>query len=225
VKLPRATAAEKERFYDIVVEQLQKVAFGTFTKKDLECLLLHAFLEASVLKTRRNRDLTNILEINETKLKSTLLEIRYKYLPDAKRQNIEKLIQEVFLAVPSRLVHENGHFVFAVEDPVVKIDFEQAMKEVGYYSDSSFNKEIVKVRDYALVAFLFRMNNNDHTFSDLQRMREVARTNEQDLLSKITLTKTWLEVGRDILEATKSGYEKVEVLVKLSKFFATGAFS
>jgi len=224
MKVPSAGGQDKQKFYDVVVSELQKVPFGTFTKKDLECLLLHAFLESSIIGTRKSRDLANLLEINETRLKSLLLDIRYKFQPDATAQNVERLIHDLLVAQTKKLVHENSQFLFVIEDPVVKVDFEQAMKEVGYYADSSFNKELVKVRDYALVAFLFRRNNNDGTFAGLQKMRKAAASDEKDLLSKIQLNKSWLEIGKDLLSLTKEGTEKIELLVKIAKFLTTGSF-
>jgi len=225
MKFPPVSSTKKAAFYDTLTAELAKVPFGTYTKKDLECLLLHALFEAQVLTTRRSRDLANLLELNEPRLKGLLLDIRYKFQSDSLKENLDRVVAEILHASPPKVVHENGAFVFAIEDPVLKVDFEQGMKDVGYYSDSSFNKEIVKVRDYALVAFLFRRNNDDHTFADLQRMVAAATANERDLLAKIQQKKTWLEIGRDVVGLAQDSYGKVEVLVKLARFFSTGAFT
>lgn len=225
MKIPPSNQGAKSKFYDTMLAELSKVPFGTYTKKDLECLMLHAFFEAGIVKTRKTRELANLLELNEQRVKSVLLDIRYKFQPDSMAANIDKVISEVLLAKPSKLVHENGNFVFALEDPVLKLDFEQAMKDLGYYSDTSFNKEIVKVRDFALVAFLFRRNNNDNTFADLQAMIKASRATEGDLLAAIRLEKSWLEIGKDMLNLAKEGYDKVELVMKLARFFTTGSFA
>ncbi len=217
--------AKKIRFFDLVLAELVKVPFGTYTKKDLDCLLLHAFREAGIVDTKQVRSLANALGINEQRAKSLLLDIRYKYLPDTKGDNIRKIVADIFAAQTTKVVHENSSFVFAIEDPVLKVDFEQGMKDVGYYSDTSFNKEIVKVRDYALIAFLFRMNNNDGTFAQLQAMTKAAKADERDLLAKIQLQKSWLEIAKDLLSLAQRAYDKVSLLSKLARFFSTGTFS
>jgi hypothetical protein len=220
-----ADDAKKIRFFDVVLAELAKVPFGTYTKKDLDCLLLHAFREAGIIDAGRLRGLANALGITEQRAKNLLLDIRYKYLPDTTGDNLQKIVADIFAARSTKVVHENGCYVFAIEDPVLKVDFEQGMKDVGYYSDTSFNKEIVKVRDYALIAFLFRMNNNDGTFAQLQAMTKAARADERDLMAKIQLQKTWLEIGRDLLSTAQHAYDKVSLLGKLAQFITTGKFA
>ena len=50
--------------------------------------------------------------------------------------------------------YEDNWFIFAEENPVLREDFVQAMKNKGYYTDTSHNKEIIKVKAVAILDFL-----------------------------------------------------------------------
>jgi hypothetical protein len=65
--------------------------------------------------------------------------------------------------------------VFSVEDPVKKGDFFQAMKDNGFYADTSFSDEIIKVNDSALLSFLlaYDKDTNHSKFKELVKKNDV----------------------------------------------------
>jgi hypothetical protein len=56
-------------------------------------------------------------------------------------------------------------------------------------------------------------------------MTRAAGAEERDLLAKIQLQKSWLEIGKDLLSAAQQAYEKVSLLGKLARFFTSGTFA
>jgi len=219
------SGSAKERFFDLFFAEYCKVPFGTIGKRDLECLLLHCLREAGLVDDSNNRALANSLGINESRLKGYLVDIRYKYRSDDMAANVRRLIEEIFAREGTKVSHEDGKYAFAIEDPVVKLDFEQAMKEVGYFADGSFNREVVRVRDYALVAFLFRYNRTDDTYDSFKSLQKKAQASEREMLEILSRPKTWLERGKDILDAVGGAYDKVALLRKLAMLALTGTFS
>jgi hypothetical protein len=107
-----------------------------------------------------DRDMSNVLGINETKLKAYLVDGRYKYNSDEKEKNVQIIIDWIKNGT-IKPNYENSIFSFVLEDPVLRIDFSQALKDIGYYEDTSFNRELVKVKDYAFFAFLMKNRNTE----------------------------------------------------------------
>jgi hypothetical protein len=215
-------APAKERFFDLFFAEYGKVPFGTIGKRDLECLILHCLREAGLVDDGSNRSLANALGINESRLKGYLVDIRYKYRSDDMTANVRALIDGIFAREGTKIAHEDGKYAFAIEDPVVKLDFEQAMKEVGYFSDGSFNREVVRVRDYALIAFLFRWNRSDDSYDSFKALQKKAASSEGELVEILSRPKTWLERAKDLLEAVGGAYDKVALLRKLAILALTG---
>jgi hypothetical protein len=56
---------------------------------------------------------------------------------------------------------KDGALSFVLEDPVLRLDFSQALKELGHYTDGSFNSELVRVKGYALLAFILKYGKAD----------------------------------------------------------------
>jgi hypothetical protein len=114
--------------------------------------------------------MSNVLGINETKLKGYLIDGRYKYNSDEKEQNIQTIIDWIKEG-KIKPDYENSVFSFVLEDPVLRLDFSQSLKDIGYFEDTSFNRELVKVQDYAFFAFLM---NNRKTETQNGLIKEIA---------------------------------------------------
>jgi hypothetical protein len=162
-------SGQKERFFDGLFFELGKYPFGSMPKRDLDCLILNLMIQNKII-SGNNRDMSNVLCINESKLKGYLVDGRYKYRTDEKENNIQIIIDRIQDGT-IKPNYENGMFSFVLEDPVVRLDFSQALKDIGYYEDTSFNRELVKVRDYAFFAFLMQ-NRKSETISGL--FKEIA---------------------------------------------------
>jgi hypothetical protein len=128
-------------------------------KRDLDCLILNLMTQNTIINGN-NRDMSNVLGINETKLKSYLVDGRYKYNSDEKEQNIQTIIDWIKEG-KIKPDYKNGLFSFVLEDPVLRLDFSQALKDIGSFEDASFNRELVKVQDYAFFAFLMKNRNTE----------------------------------------------------------------
>jgi hypothetical protein len=173
---------QKTAFFDGLFAELVKVPFGAIGKRDMECLLLSLMKKHDIGTWTANRDAANALGINETRLKGYLIDMRYKFGDDEKDANVRAIIEDIFIAGHTKVLYEQEkrQFVFAVEDPVRQQDFFQAMKDKGFYSDTSFNREIVKVKDAALLAFLLDYD-NDKTHA---KFKALVKENS-DLVSEL----------------------------------------
>ena len=157
------SAADKAAFFDGFFEEFQKLPFGSMSKRDMECLLIKLMYDQALIDTASNRRAANALGLNETRLKGYLVDTRYKFRPEASlEQSIDRII--AMLRSGETLAVNQGageDFCFVLEDPVLRLDLDQALKDIGLYADGSFNRELVKVRKAALLALLLNRRGAD----------------------------------------------------------------
>lgn len=154
-------------------EELQKHPFGSMPKRDLDCLLFFLFEKHGFLKGNNNREKAQNLQINETRLKSYILDANAKYGEDKRDENLSKLLKK--LKNKTRPSIEGDYLVFLEEYPILRADFVQILKDEGFYTDSSFNNEIIKVK---LSSFLLVFKNNG--FLNNKQLIGIVKSGEND---------------------------------------------
>jgi len=212
----------KTEFFDSFFGEYCKVPFGTFGKRDIECLLVHTFLKTGILDMKTNREMANNLGINEKKLKGYIVDARFKFGQDQLEKNIKTIIGYIFDNVGTKINHDGNQYIFALEDPVLRMDLGQAMKNIGYYTDTSFNDEIVKVKDYALIAFLFHYKAEGDAWEKIRELEKRAKADEMELLKTIASKKSWIEKGKELIDKTGEAFSALDVLKRVVKLLATG---
>jgi hypothetical protein len=201
----------KIEFFNRFFEEYEKFPFGSMSKRDLECFLLSLMCSLGIIDISSNRAAANALGINERRLKSYLVDARYKYLEDDKEKNIKKILdaiveEKIFINV------ENDQYVFVLEDPILRLDFSQGLKDIHYYSDTSFNTELVKVKHYALIAFLLKYGDSDGKRELIKKIAGKAGGDDKKLLKTLTGQLSWLERGKRIIDYCKGTMELKDIL-------------
>lgn len=218
MKLPKTIKRENsQQFLDLFFGELSHYSFGSMGKRDMDCLLLHSLLESNIVKYESNRDLANLLGINESKIKNYLLDIRFKYTDDNIDNNILTIINMILEEKKIKLAHEKDFYIFALEDPILRSDLEKKMKDLGYYADTSFNKEIVKIRDFAFVSFLYKFTSGGNTALTLKEIEGEISEKEREIAKILSSKGSLLTRSKKILSLATDTYSQVEILLKLIK--------
>lgn len=160
--------------------ELGKYPFGSMPKRDLDCLLFFLLEKHNLTVGNNNREKAKNLNISETKLKSYLIDSYAKYGKDEKEKNLIALLNKLVHATDSNdsAVHaslDGDYLVFIEENPIIKADFAQSLKEKGFYTDTSFNNELVKVKVPSFLGFLLEgkyLKNED--------LLKIIKTGEND---------------------------------------------
>ena len=197
-------AADKAAFFDGFFEEFQKLPFGSMSKRDMECLLIKLMYDQALIDTASNRRAANALGINETRLKGYLVDTRYKFRPDSLKPNVQKILAALGGGKGERLnlnAEADGSFTFVLENPVLRLDLAQALKDAGYYADGSFNRELVRVKNYALLALLLSWQGADEGL--YKAIAERAGEHEKDLRAYIKKNTTPLEYAKKACEYVK----------------------
>lgn len=202
-----------EGFSRDLFEELQKHPFGSMPKRDLDCLLFFLFEKHGLLKGNTNREKAQNLQINETRLKSYILDANAKYGTDKKTENLAKLLKK--MGDDTKVAIDGDYLVFLEEDPVVKADFVQSLKDEGFYTDSSFNNELIKVK---LSSFLcFAKNKN---LLNNKKLLDIVKSDEKStkLIKKfIDENKSVKEIIGDVMGILKEK-KALDIRVFISLF-------
>jgi hypothetical protein len=197
IELDTIQLEQKHSFFNSLFSELKKYPFGSMPKRDLDCLILGLMIKTGII-SGNNRDMSFSLGINETRLKAYLIDGRYKYNSDEKEKNIQTIIDWI----KDRKIkpdYDNGVFSFVLEDPVLRLDFSQALKDIGYYEDTSFNRELVKVKDYAFFAFLMKNRNTETKKGLFKEIADKTALPIKELEKNINENTPLLEKARNLI--------------------------
>ena len=111
--------------------------------------------------------------------------------------------------------YEDNWFIFAEENPVLREDFVQAMKNKGYYTDTSYNKEIIKVKAVAILDFLTEKKDENL----LKQLASKADFENQKLKDYFISQKTWKDISKDLFVILKeSEKDAIKLLMTAAQY-------
>ena len=138
---------EKIQFSEEFLNLFLALGFGSMPKREIEILIFHLlYHKTKIFVNQSNYDIANELKISESKIKSFKAEASLKYQQMEHQEALQEIAKLFFEFNNTKTAFDGDIIQFALEDPVLKREFEHAVKELGYFVDYSFNREIVKVK-------------------------------------------------------------------------------
>ncbi len=189
----------KDIFTDFI-EEFQKFPFGSMPKRDLDCLIFHLFEKYKLIEGNSNRQKAYNLNISETKLKSFIIDSNAKYGKSNQEENLKIILSK--LSDETKVSVDGEYLVFVEENPVIKADFVQGLKDEGFYTDSSFNNELVKVKIASFISFALSKNMLDK--EKLLKIVNSGKTEEDKISDLKNSNKDFKEISKDIFNILKS---------------------
>lgn len=187
----------KKDFFDGFFKEFMKYPFGSMSKRDLDCLIFSLMEENDLIEGNNNRDKAYNLGINTTRLNSYMVDANVKFGKKADENSITEMILNKLLS--NSVTYEDNYFIFAEENPVFREDFIQSMKNKGYYTDTSHNKEIIKVKAVAILDFLTESKETKL----LKEMSDKADFENQKLKVFFISKKSWKDIAKDVFGILK----------------------
>lgn len=178
------------------IEHLKPYPFGGMPKRDLDCLIFSLLKAHDLIHGKMNRDKAYSLGISESKYKSLLVDSDAKFGGERKPEESVKKIFEKLGGNKPGVSLEGDTLVFVEEDYIVKDDFTYAMKEAGFYTDTSFNGEIIKVKAASFLAFA-----SDKGYIGEDKILELLlkdKTDERQIETFKKSKKTWKDMAQDV---------------------------
>ena len=189
---------EKEKFAGEFLGRFLKHGFGTMPKREMEILIFkHLYRSSKFFEKKDNYDISNELQISEARVKTLKTDLHLKFPDIESKEALKEIARRLFDTYETKTVKNEKEFQFVLEDPVLKRELENAAKKHGYFTDGSFNSEIIKIAPTPFIRIFLDVFKDD---ADFQQKFETA-------LAKQTTDE---EKELKIFQSTDSTGEKIE---------------
>lgn len=180
--------------------------FGARPKKEIDIRVFYILKNKLFLKAD-NYTIANDLRIPESKVKSLLIESGAKFQTMTKEKALSIVFKEIKDNKNNLQTDNHGNICLNIEDPSVKREFVKAAKDVGYFTDYSFNDELIRCKPHVFVRILIKNK------TDEKKIMKVIKENtkDQDFYEKY-FDKS-LPLSRKIEKVLKNNEQKIKILI------------
>ncbi len=136
--------AKYDLFGEEFLQEYLARGMGTLSKREIDVLVMHLLHKyTDDVELRDNQELSIALQLTQARVKGLRHEARLRYPPDE-----AAFVPRRFLYTLARAQFEgeDGRLVFVLEDSYVRDAIQGELKKRGSIGDTSFNRELVKVR-------------------------------------------------------------------------------
>jgi len=212
----------KQKFAEDFIERYSNRGFGSMNKNEFEVLIFDLLRRYGDLQNKSNYNMSLILRIPENKVKRLAYEADLRY-PNG---NADHVKEEFFrLIAKANFRSENKKIYFVVENQYVRSAINAKLKELGHFSDTSFNSEIVSVHLDAFIDLLYVYYPKEAVKRIVDDCKSVAKNTEEEITFKSIMkqfvdglaNKTGGLVASSVFAAISGGATSVTELVGLIK--------
>ena len=189
-------------FGDAFINEYLQRGFGNLQKREMDILIFYLLMNDGALGKEINfYQLSRQLKLSEARVKNLYFEAQLRFGDYDEDQAVEDFIELVSKGLFES--DKNNHVSFIIRDPMLRQYFEEWVAQYEGFSDSSFNKSIVKVSTGLLTKILCGLVKNTKKAEELRSMF-MSTEDEFDL------------------EETVSSYIKKFLIGKVEKGFEYG---
>ena len=163
--------------------------FGSMNKNDYEVALFH-LLQENGYSDKSDHFMSKLLQIPESKVKRLRYEVNLVYpkTDDEYKKEFYDLLNR-----QSYKITHNNKIQFAVNDKMLRLYLNDKLDEVGSFSDSSFNSNIVTISAMDLLVLLSDFEHEDDV---IKHVKNEIKNN------RMMLPRSFSEKTMDFLVAT-----------------------
>lgn len=154
---------DHKKFTESILNEIQKLPFGSLPKTELEMVILHSIIcslepndpYSNIYK--KYNELKTLLKLNNTQLRNKILasQIRFDKVDDKK-------VEDYIIDILKKEVEIEGQFVvFSVFNPLLNDTIKSYFETREIISDTSFNKNLIKINLKGLLLFINQLNIDD----------------------------------------------------------------
>ena len=189
-----------ERFCRDFMFELKKHPFGSMPKRDIECLLFYLFEKYELVEGKTNREKAFKLKLNENRLKKYMEDSYVKYGKSMQREHSQQVVEKL-VSHKTKASIDGDYLVFVEENPVLQRDFIQSLKDMGFFTDSSFNGELIRVKLTSFIQFALQ-----NRLLDIPAVKEIVKKDTEArkaIEQTINAGKNLQEIAGDIWQIIK----------------------
>ena len=117
-------------------------AFGSLPKREIELRVFDLMRNLGVLETKATiYSLMTDLKITRSKASQLLFDLEIRHY-GSDRERLDGLLKQVM--INTKFAKDGEYFVMEVENPLTLAHLRQRIREIGHFSDTSFNSALVR---------------------------------------------------------------------------------
>lgn len=138
------TPVEKQKFVDDFLSRYLALGFGGMPKAEIDLLIFHLLTGTSEYQNKSNYELSTLLQIPETRIKTFRLNSALKYRMINSKEILSKIVQR-FINSEQFTTLESQKFEISLEDPIEKRELENFLKARGHHAEYTLNTEVLRI--------------------------------------------------------------------------------
>ncbi len=138
---------DSQEFTKTLMENILERGFGTLSKKDIDVLMMHLlFNDKQFDESSDHYEIAKKLKTTPAKVRNLIYDMQLRY------GNEELDIKQILLTrlLSGQYVVDGPYIVLEIRNPQYKDLFEYEVRQLGGFSDGSFNSSVIKLKKEAL---------------------------------------------------------------------------
>ncbi len=157
--MSKMNITNKDIILDEFLEKFMYNGFGSLPKREMEIYIFYLLKKNGAFNNMSNYDMANLLKISENRIKTLIADSSIKYECEDNEVFHKKALEEIanifFNKYKNKIDLTDDIITISLENPVLQRELNYAIKKIGYFSDTSFNKEIIKIKATVFIAVFY----------------------------------------------------------------------
>lgn len=191
---------QAQNFADEFIRIYMQHGFGMMTKSELETLIFYLLRKDETFNQKSIFEISRTLHIQESKVRKLIYEsdLRYGDISDS-------YVRNAFLAClhNANFQTSNNKIEFPLEDKLVRSAIDDKLRSMGYFSDTSHNRDVFSIHLDAFIALIDEYYSPESKKEVLDKCQSLLK-NTQDITFKAILKEFLLGASRKTGEITAS---------------------
>ena len=200
------------KFTNEFIDEYLRIGFGSMNKKDIDLFVLKFIVDEHVQKNKGELnyyDLARNLKITVSKLKGVIKELQARYYyPTYTTEEFKKRLLQVIKN--QRIQFEEKHIIISEIDPMFSQMLDEYAYHLKFFTDTSFNSAIKKIRYEDLFLIV------KHITTDDEFKKYIQSENFKNILEKLPeqMKKDLSDYKKDKSVNIKTFFAKLEEYIK-----------
>lgn len=140
---PSITIHRPQEFLKTFLESYFERGLGSLNKRDIEVLLIYLLVRDGCMGPDIDiNKISRLLKLSQTKTRNLVYDVQLRYLQYSEVEAIKHFIE---LIENARFEITKERITFVVRDPLLRQYLEDWISHIHGFSDTSFNKELIKI--------------------------------------------------------------------------------
>lgn len=215
---------DHQKFTESILEQIQKLPFGSLPKKELELVILHSLVISLEDKNKNPyegvnnhfSDLMIGLKISQTQLRNKILDAQLRF-DSCDEINVENNI--LHSIIEGKCSIEDKYLVFSIFNPLLFELTKSYFERRNIISDTSFGKTIFKINLKGFLLFINQLN----TITNQKKVEldDILKEAQKEGLINVSSKESNKSTLDNIESIISIGNNLTDIISKLSPFITS----